>query len=59
MSAGLKLILEPEAAIMHSVDQELSKLEVGDVVVVCDAGGGTVDLTSYIIDQLKPILRYQ
>jgi hypothetical protein len=56
MSAGLKLVPEPEAAIMHAVDQELSQREVGDIVVVCDAGGGTVDLVSYIVDELKPML---
>jgi molecular chaperone DnaK (HSP70) len=56
MDAGLKLILEPEAAIMHAVDQELSPLKVSDIVVVCDAGRGTVDLISYMIDQLRPIL---
>lgn len=56
MGTGLKLISEPEAAIMHAVDQELSHMEIGDIVVVCDAGGGTVDLISYIIDQLKPFL---
>ena len=56
MGASPKLILEPEAAIMHAVDQELSKLEVGDIVVVCDAGSRTVDLISYMIDQLRPIL---
>jgi hypothetical protein len=56
MDAGLKLILEPEVAIMHAVDQELSQLKVSDIVVVCDAGGGTVDLISYMIDQLRPIL---
>ena len=56
MSAGLQLVLEPEAAIMHAVDQELSQMDVGDIVVVCDAGGGTVDLISYIIDQREPTL---
>lgn len=56
MSAGLRLVPEPEAAIMHALDQELSKLAIGDVVVVCDGGGGTVDLISYIVDQLKPTL---
>ena len=30
-------------------------LAVGDGFVVCDAGGGTVDLISYEITSLKPI----
>ena len=29
-------------------------LEVGDAFVICDAGGGTVDLISYEIVSLKP-----
>jgi hypothetical protein len=57
MGAGLRLISEPEAPIMHASDQELSELEVGDTFVVCDAGGGTVDLISYIVEQLNPFLQ--
>ncbi|KAM0500224.1 hypothetical protein ACHAPB_005722 [Verticillium nonalfalfae] len=34
-------------------------LEVGDTIVVVDAGGGTVDLISYTITRLKPILEVQ
>lgn len=56
ITGDVRLVLEPEAAILHAVDQELSELAVGEIVVVCDAGGGTVDLISYIIDQLKPVL---
>jgi hypothetical protein len=29
-------------------------LRVGDALVLCDAGGGTVDLISYEIANLKP-----
>lgn len=29
-------------------------LKVGDAFVICDAGGGTVDLISYEIVSLKP-----
>ena len=32
-------------------------LEVGESFVLCDAGGGTVDLISYTITDLKPILK--
>lgn len=55
MGSAVRLVLEPEAAIVRAVDQELSKLVVGDVVVVCDAGGGTVDLTSYVMDRVNPL----
>ncbi len=57
MGAAVKLISEPEAAIIYALDQELSKLEIGDIVVVCDAGGGTVDLISYLAEQIKPMLQ--
>jgi len=32
-------------------------LNIGDSFVLCDAGGGTVDLISYTITQLHPILK--
>jgi hypothetical protein len=32
-------------------------LKIGESFVLCDAGGGTVDLISYTITNLKPILK--
>ena len=32
-------------------------MAVDDTIVVCDAGGGTVDLISYTITRLNPILQ--
>jgi len=32
-------------------------LKVGESFVLCDAGGGTVDLISYTITELHPILK--
>lgn len=32
-------------------------IKVGDTFVLCDAGGGTVDLISYMVSALKPILQ--
>ena len=34
----------------------LTTLKVGDAFVLCDAGGGTVDLISYEITKLDPTL---
>ncbi|KAL6356677.1 hypothetical protein LRP88_10282 [Fusarium phalaenopsidis] len=54
------LISEPEAAAiyaLHGLDPH--GLKVGDTIVVVDAGGGTVDLISYTITGLKPILEVQ
>ncbi|KAK4238359.1 chaperone protein DnaK [Achaetomium macrosporum] len=56
-NAPIDLVSEPEAAAiyaLHGFDQH--GLDVGDSFVVCDAGGGTVDLISYTVTNLKPIL---
>lgn len=50
------LIKEPEAAALHTMHSLNSTLEEGDIFVVCDAGGGTVDLITYEITGLKPNL---
>ena len=34
----------------------LTVLKIGDAFVLCDAGGGTVDLISYEITKLDPTL---
>lgn len=58
--APIHLISEPEAAAiytLHGLDPH--GLRVNDTFVICDAGGGTVDLISYTITNLKPILEVQ
>ncbi|KAH8657095.1 hypothetical protein BGZ60DRAFT_507739 [Tricladium varicosporioides] len=53
----VELIKEPEAAAMYTLHEMADKsLKVGDAFVICDAGGGTVDLISYEILQLEPLL---
>jgi len=59
-SPPIHLVSEPEAAAiyaLHGLDPH--GLNVGDSFVICDAGGGTVDLISYTITKLKPILEVQ
>ncbi|KAI1509974.1 Hsp70 family protein [Pyrenophora tritici-repentis] len=52
----LKLISEPEAAAVYTLKAiQPSHLKVGDNIIVCDAGGGTVDLIAYRITQLHPL----
>ncbi|EAQ84164.1 hypothetical protein CHGG_10568 [Chaetomium globosum CBS 148.51] len=56
----IHLISEPEAAAiyaLHGLDPH--GLQVNESFVICDAGGGTVDLISYTITNLKPILEVQ
>ncbi|KAF5013318.1 hypothetical protein FDECE_668 [Fusarium decemcellulare] len=61
VSAGLpeniQLVTEPEAAALATLrgKAEDNALREGDVFVVCDAGGGTVDLISYKVNKLKPL----
>lgn len=53
----ISLIKEPEAAALYTLHMLQDKaLAVGDAFVLCDAGGGTVDLISYEILSLSPRL---
>jgi len=55
---ALHIISEPEAAAMYALDaMDPHNIKVGDTFVLCDAGGGTVDLISYKVSALKPILQ--
>ncbi|KAF7532041.1 hypothetical protein G7054_g8324 [Neopestalotiopsis clavispora] len=57
-SDQLQLISDPEAAAIWALERTTKlKLKVGDTFVVCDAGGGTVDLASYTIEALEPVIR--
>lgn len=53
----ITLVSEPEAAAIYTLrGLDPHGLRVGDTFVVCDAGGGTVDLISYTISALQPVL---
>lgn len=53
----LMMISEPEAAAVYSLKMTPPKgLKVGSNFVVCDAGGGTVDLIAYKVTSLYPLL---
>ncbi|PKS06935.1 hypothetical protein jhhlp_005531 [Lomentospora prolificans] len=52
----IQMISEPEAAAVYTLKAiQPNHLNVGDNFVVCDAGGGTVDLIAYKIISLKPL----
>ncbi|KAF8453881.1 hypothetical protein BDZ91DRAFT_786649 [Kalaharituber pfeilii] len=58
--ARIKLVSEPEAAAIHCLEtfkETNNSLQVGDVYVIADCGGGTVDLISYEIVKVEPRLR--
>ncbi|KAF2815177.1 uncharacterized protein BDZ99DRAFT_408930 [Mytilinidion resinicola] len=55
---NLSLVSEPEAAalaVMKDKNDEEKTMQVGDAFVVCDAGGGTVDLISYKVTGVNPM----
>ena len=50
------MISEPEAAAIYALKaMEQIQSNVGDNFIICDAGGGTVDLISYEIKSLAPL----
>lgn len=58
LGSALHMISEPEAAAMYALDaMDPHNIKVSDTFVLCDAGGGTVDLISYTVWQLKPHLK--
>ncbi|KAJ5917531.1 actin-like ATPase domain-containing protein [Penicillium verhagenii] len=55
-SQKIFLVSEPEAAALHSLRTiQPNSIMKGDVLVVCDAGGGTVDLIAYKIQDVDPL----
>ncbi|KAM7198281.1 hypothetical protein V8F33_005072 [Rhypophila sp. PSN 637] len=60
----ISLVTEPEAAAIYTLKGMMegpnkNDVKVGDVFVLCDAGGGTVDLISYKITQIQPTFRIE
>ncbi|KAG6068541.1 hypothetical protein E4U32_000366 [Claviceps aff. humidiphila group G2b] len=58
--AGIKsvtVVKEPEAAALYSIKTLDFSIEKNDAFVVCDAGGGTVDLISYEVVAVAPQLK--
>ncbi|TLD18625.1 hypothetical protein PspLS_10332 [Pyricularia sp. CBS 133598] len=52
---ALVLANEPEAAALATLIERGRKPTVDSVYIVCDAGGGTVDLISYKVEGVNPI----
>ncbi|OAP59951.1 hypothetical protein AYL99_04953 [Fonsecaea erecta] len=58
MGQDIRIVSEPEAAVIYALDaMDPYTLQVGDNFVLCDAGGGTVDLITYAIESLKPTVK--
>lgn len=57
-ASKMRIISEPEAAAIHALRASNPHgLEIGDTIVICDAGGGTGDLITFTILELEPNLR--
>ncbi|KAB8264149.1 actin-like ATPase domain-containing protein [Aspergillus pseudonomiae] len=54
--SDIYLISEPEAAALHCLRvMQPNIIQNGDIIVICDAGGGTVDVISYCINTVSPL----
>ncbi|XWW96770.1 hypothetical protein V2A60_004750 [Cordyceps javanica] len=58
---SVMLISEPEAAAHYTLKSSIRRLDTfvqkGNGVMVCDCGGGTVDITTYEIEEVQPLLK--
>ncbi|KAG6172014.1 hypothetical protein E4U11_006687 [Claviceps purpurea] len=54
---SITVVKEPEAAAMYSIKSLEFSIKKNDAFVVCDAGGGTVDLISYEVMAVAPQLK--
>lgn len=58
MGGDLQIVSEPEAAVIYALDaMDPGTLRAGEKFVLCDAGGGTVDLISYTVEEIKPVVK--
>ncbi|OQE25757.1 hypothetical protein PENFLA_c008G01281 [Penicillium flavigenum] len=54
--ASLRLLSEPEAAAVCAIRTiQPNTISEGDCLIVCDAGGGTVDIITYRVKQTNPL----
>lgn len=60
----VSLIREPEAAAVATISYltqggSEQQIKVGDSILICDCGGGTVDISTYRISAVKPKLTFK
>ncbi|KNG89345.1 hypothetical protein ANOM_002647 [Aspergillus nomiae NRRL 13137] len=55
--ADIELIAEPQAAAIHTLSQAhmIQSVRAGNHYIICDAGGGTVDLITYCVKRKEPL----
>ncbi|KAJ5708930.1 hypothetical protein N7493_010264 [Penicillium malachiteum] len=60
----ITIITEPEAAAiatLTTLSDEESRYDVksGDIILICDCGGGTVDIITYLVNQTSPVFKFE
>ncbi|RKK86641.1 hypothetical protein BFJ69_g865 [Fusarium oxysporum] len=55
---GLRFFTDISMAAFAAIDDHAERrgLELGDVIIACDAGGGTVDVVSYVVTSHDPFM---
>lgn len=54
----IQIVSEPEAAAVHTLKSSNPHgMNINDTIIICDAGGGTVDLITFTIVVFEPALR--
>ncbi|RAO68865.1 uncharacterized protein BHQ10_004877 [Talaromyces amestolkiae] len=61
---AINMITEPEAAAIAALTRSTTDIvgvpvKAGDGVLVCDCGGGTVDITTYLVTETQPTLAFE
>nr|EAQ70857.1 hypothetical protein MGCH7_ch7g264 [Pyricularia oryzae 70-15] len=53
----IQLLPEPQAAALAALEEmeDQDRLKIGEAFTICDAGGGTVDLISYVVTDTNPV----
>ncbi|KAK0726649.1 hypothetical protein B0T21DRAFT_293504 [Apiosordaria backusii] len=54
-SITLSWVREPEAAALCTLREQLKQVEIGESFIVCDCGGGTVDIITYTVESIHPL----
>ncbi|KAJ6155810.1 hypothetical protein N7470_006376 [Penicillium chermesinum] len=59
----INMITEPEAAALATFSSFSNNLahvmKAGESVLICDCGGGTVDIVTYLITQVQPVFKFE
>jgi hypothetical protein len=60
----ITIITEPEAAAIATLttlsdEESRNYVKAGDIILICDCGGGTVDIVTYLVNQTTPVFKFE